>query len=434
MLFLKLLLKFKGIKKVDAFLHDDPDYLYCYKDISIVEFINLYLKHSFDSSNPYPFAIFSYIKKINTWNWNYTKLINTTYFNSMPSSYVIDALLINHLSIDGYEDFVNYMIAKLENKDIPRLKELSKIEPFTKSLPALVDKLTTYKDIDLIIALFPKLNKEDISKILNIVYLNYNYLDIKKFALSLDSIIYLEDIIYWLLDNNKIKDVLDILIGIDAKNQLENNNNTFLDFVKLLENDSPENEYIPLLAEEILNSGNFRLMYYWVITIDCIKNYEIIDNLLLNKNLNLSKFVLDLDYTYAEYVVRKICNEMEIVKLEKLVEGIFGYVEDNVIEKVDYILSLISYLRPTYEIPKGLVMNLLVYDTRYYRAILENYEFSLEERQLILSWLHLNKRYDLIAIYGSYLLSGDKNKLVAELIISDNKDTLKRLRTKEIVV
>ena len=400
------------------------------------QFINYYLSFNFEINNKYPFVILYLIN--DSEYLKHSDVINTNYFNTMPSSFAFQFLKNHQHGID--KDFVNYLISKLDEDDIKHISCELVFGAYSSlrecHLPALITKLKEHHNIDNFYLLYCELKKMRMDFIALLIN-DYSEEDIKSFALKFDRFNEIEVLIYQLIDASRVREALNIIIELSNKN--EKKEQSALDFcldavdkkkvfVAFAENANEEGkEYITRVEEEIINTDNYELMYYWFITEDGANNkkYEMLDKF-INKGVYLGKLLLTLQPKYKKYLIDK---SSELNKLNILINDLLANISNNTITEIDKVLELILSIKPDYKLSKCASITLLGYNTKHYRLLLNNYEYTQEERLQLLENLNLNGNYNLIAIYGSYYLTGNRNMIVSESIIKESTQVLRLLRS-----
>jgi len=422
----------KGIKTIDIYLDKNIELLTKLKNGELEQFLNYYLSFRFDITNNKPFSIFKYIKIS-----NYLKLSDlkhTNYFHTMPSEYVIEAIRLS----SSDEGFVNYLISKLDKENLERITGLIILGGYSEikeyRLPALLSKLKKYHNINNLYIFYWhfKSMKKDF---LNLLFESYTNEEIKAFALLHNSFAEIKEIIHTLIYNGKIDLAFDIINDMRKNEKDESGfpfmNRLFKRDIYLIFAEYAKDNFINLesIEDKIIKSDNYDLMYYWVITNNGPKKYELLDKMLVHEDLNLGKLVLSLDERYVKYVLEKICEQESNNKLNNMFKEIFSFINNNTIYQIDTILSILFIIRPSYKLSKCACITLLGYNTKHYNYLINNYEYTVEERNEILENINLIGNYSLLAIYGSYYLTGDKNCIADESIIKENSNVLKRLRS-----
>ncbi|MBE6154095.1 MAG: hypothetical protein E7163_00760 [Firmicutes bacterium] len=418
MFILKLLLKIEGTKGVDAFLNNNYDYLYGLNAEKLKKFFISYLNTPFDCSKKQYFEIYRYIKSRPIIDDEI--LTNSIYFKTMPNELVIDALKEIQIISGFYQNFINGLIKRIRVEDKDRIKKIPSLI-IAENNEAICNKLIEFKDMDLIISLIKEniITPRDISDKLT---KNFSVEEYKKIALNFDYMFLMDDIMEDLYFQDKYDDILDLLFKYKKIHPEDEQvywefAYIFTDFIEI-----PEE-----FEQAIIDTNDKELMYAWITNTKGSLKEDIIEKLMADKTY-LIRMLMNLDKRYVLFIIDKIKENPEIYNIDNLINIICSNANSENIERIDYLISCFRSYDLDSDFSKENSVLLISLNSRFSREIIGNSNFDELERKNILDSLNKSNRTDLLTIYGSYLISGDKAKLVEDEQIRKFNEPLERVR------
>lgn len=445
MFILKYLLEHGGVKRVDAFIHKFYDLYDNLSDAKQKKFIESYLKHDFDSTNPFKFAILHYVKEICDGKEQMDKLLlDSNYFRTMPNEFVsdtINAVLVNNLE-DELKDFFQSLFPR-----ISEIRELFKVPLalVNYNINTLIDSILAFKNISLIIIKLYDLNSRQRLELFQKMGDYFTIPELKDFckrdneldvdylgtifakALRDQQSEVIDAILEVVLEKQKSKAFVTKMKGKDKKdfkffvNFVKKTSDPYY-FYKAFARHVEEDEHFSLedkeaIALKIKDLNDVYLMYSWVIYTKCEVNHILIDELLNREEISLLPLFFSLSEEDLMPVLAKF-SKFDKKRIDSFITELACSVNKDNIDRVDCILT--ALLNPRVSISREDCICFMGAGSRYFGYFINLFSFTDEERKEILNRLEMNQLYDFIAVYGAYLLSGDPSKLLDGDTISNS--------------
>lgn len=179
------------------------------------------------------------------------------------------------------------------------------------------------------------------------------------------------------------------------------------------------------IAEKIFASKNINLMLAWISLIEINKNKEMIDYLVNSSTINAVKVLTCVTDGYFIYALSTIC-EKGFDFVNEILNIILENINNYPIIKVDNILVMVLEKYPEFKFGKDNAVLLIKAGSIYANFLLHNYPMTKEERLAMIDFYRNNGREDLLALYSSYLISGDTTKLLQITSVDIDLSILKR--------
>ncbi len=415
-----LILKFKGIEGVDSFLAKHEGYFENKSYSQTVRFIRKYLDHEYQERDN-NFAFLNYLDDSKTTGEFYAELIRPSkFFKTMSDKGRVD-LIDAYLSSFGDEAFINEIINNISNIDA--LKDLVRDYVMASNASTVAYKLLQVESIDLI------LESKDYWYYLQ-DYLNaditdyYSFEDIKTYLLNYSN--HNHEVIKVLTNCRGFASKEDILeaisdivvaksreMGLNDANK--NSKSDIVEFLQSIFNDLNNNDFftkedLNYIAKKIEDANNKEALIVWVSNSLCSYNYQILDKIMLDYD-NLPVLFNAFDKSYINYITTRILmgkSKLEKQKFKQYISDHYNLFDQNVMDKILFLAYTCSY-----KLSKEEIYGFLLKGSRYVRQILENYDFSEEERIKVFQVYKDNQYIDLCTLYGTYLIKGEKSALLS---------------------
>lgn len=453
---LKVLLKMGHTKMVKFFLNvTDISYLDKLKKPKLKEFIELYLQKDFRNKKD-GLEIVNYLKKaferkVFSASELDQLLVQAKYFETMPNDMV-------ELLIKKFE-----FCSGIPAKDIPNF--VSKMTSRINDSKILIELMVSYCYVDFTLAKRMLVNTGDIDTLIKAERYGGNAHD--KIALGLEliqsglyslkqferycqetnpSIYFIVDWIgeYYTLeqDENNKKKILDLLISLATveENFLQDDNRIFdlrnnkkivgYDYYmrELANNEKYSEEIKSALIKKMMEAKNYKLMCSWLNFVVAKDNKMLVEEL-MTYSPNIVALVLNsLSGDLLDYALG-ILGQKDRAFIDQVMVAIIEYSNCFSVSKLDKIVEVLTYIRPDYRFQKQFGIMLVNKRSRYTLAIFRMYNFTQEEREKIYISFKDNGMDECCTIYGAYLMSGDKNKLLNAQESEESSKNLERLRT-----
>lgn len=413
-------------------------------------FFKWYLNREYNTSNKE--AIFYYInialyKNYFTPNEIEELTINSTCFETMPNDVVYYFLSssMQRFNIKNLTLLITYLTTKIT--DIDTLINLIKIGLL--DMDYALRKLTEVKDINKLITYSKNIPSYSTSEELFVKILNsgfYSLSDIKKYIFETDlavSIVVRNLPAFYQNSSLAQQDlILDTLIEVASTPVKRTSTNMCVDletnkimsgcefYASEISNSSlwPE-EMKNKLAQKLLASKNYNFIYYWLSRdVNCSYNYEIIDNLLKEDISVIIRTLAFINDCYLEYAM------MKIVKNKDLISKLLEIIYENQkllfeISRIDNILSIVYHVHYNLKISKNNALSLILNGSVHTDRYMHEYEFNAEERDSILKRFMFKPAF--MGIYGAFLYTGDKTKLLDNKIVQTKLAEIELARKKK---
>ncbi len=457
---LENILKKEGLCAVDNYLAIcDIKKLLNDKSFSFYQFFTDYLNHDFVYNNKYPFLAIKILVE-NGYESLEEKFINCRYINTIPKTYLTDVLIILNKNYPyGCYKLLNYIINLF---DIGSMYDLigycvKNNICFKKEINiALANQLISLKNIDLIL-FASNLNNNDINRIINKeITSNFSYPDLVKYFTYYQND-YEDDTISALLNTSKktkvdktqvLGDTIKIIsTKLDTLKDVKFNkygrlNSIINEFIYDINNVIKTNELdefdLNYLAHEIAKTNNLFLIENWVLNTSCSYNYTLVDKLISQNNQYIISLIFDAqDKSYINYLVEKIFQDKYLSLLNYLLNNFNKDEKGDLviatkfgdIRNLDYLLKTMYDANPKFKIEdKNIIYALVTNGSSYTTKLLQEVEFTKEERIKILKSWKEKKLYDFYLVYGSYILNGLDGLNINESTITENREMLLSLR------
>ena len=421
-------------------------------------FFTDYLNHDFVYNIKNPFLIVKVLVE-NCYEALEDKFINCRYINTMPKEYLVNVLAILNNHSNSCFKFQKYIISLFDEERVYDLIGYclkNKVDLTTDISRALANHLIALQNIDLINEV-GTLNNPHIDLIINREIKNkFPYDDLVKYFKYYNND-YEDGTISILLDSSeeeKIEknEVLEDNVTIIASklrsldnvkiNKFGRFNSVIYDFISDINNALKMNELDELdlnyLAQEIEKTGNFLLIENWVLNTSCSYNYTLVDALIDFDYRKIISVIFDAqDKSYKNYLVEKIFKDEYLSLLNYILDSFTKDEKGDLviatkygdIKNLDYLLKTMYEKNPEFKIEdKDTIYALVTNGSSYTMKLLQEVDFTKEERiKIVKSWKE-KKLFDFYIIYGSYILNGLNGLTVNESAIAENREMLLSLR------
>jgi len=436
------MLRLGMVDKVEEILNENPNNLRGLESSELEKFIKLYLNHAFDAKKTNPFLIFQYLEigYLSIFTKDINKiLIESKYFNSMPSNFVLDALIELWDIIDNpeiiYEDFIKFLITKINDPKVLLEKELGDLSLLfdVYSGLGLEEKLLELNDMQLVSSILDDLEYSEAANFLKIISKNISKDEFKSLCLDWGvkgPIEVIFDIIFS-YSYETHEEQLDYLFDIMTKNKIKeeySDNKKVVSFfercLREIKDRKFKEEDKNYLAKKLIASKNYAKMLEWVSNIDCEANKGIIDVLIGN----ITEFILlyFISEKYIPYALTKILEQGRTNNMGVPTRDAIFYGEYN-IERLNLILDSLYDIEPNIKFSKDITIKLLKRGVNKFASLIFNYDLSYLEKMEIFDSLTEIKS-DWLIVYGSYLLSG--NEALA-LKTSEGNEALRKIKARK---
>lgn len=416
---LNTILRFFGTKGANVILNfDEYGFIRAAREKQR-EFFKSYLAYDFEPGKT-QFDILSFLadKTIFSNEEADDLLVHSNYFRMMPDVLIYPLLMKLEDGHYPYPEFSKYLIKRLNNP-----LELALLSSKYES-SQLAKQLVQSCDIDNLINVYVSLNDSFRNAYLNREIANYYSLkDIQRYCLETKiGVLEILNIFSYLLKREEKVQVIDTMVEVVLKK------NHILGRVKGQERTPFEifygyvNTYfledIDTVALSVLKSDNTVLMYQWVLNTKSKHNTDIVDRLIMMKDY---LFIGYLTGEYLEYAIKKMIADN---KLLEFVDRICMMATVYEVNQLDLVIDSIYRLNPGFELSRKQALEVIKAGSKYALKMLEKYDFEQEERDEIYRFY---KRIgsELGNLFGAYLISGEKNKLLSE-------EQMKKVREKNV--
>ncbi len=426
---LNAILKLKGVQGVDEYIKNNDFWFSQISDDKLLDFVKKYLAYPFVPREN-AFKILDYMDMISDGvlpSKDYGKLIyDSTYFKTMPKEYAVDfmkAWLVSSGDVKIINNLIKYITKK---EDLEEIMQFYIGEDISQEV---ADKLIELRDFSLILDSRRYVLNRYLDKL---IPENFTIEEIKdeviryvKGAKSVDSITGTIDFILEYSDKKKVIDLLiDILKEVKVINRFWSE--LYLNQIVFLATNFDMNDY-DRIAKKIEETEDEDLLMNWVLHTSCPYNYYLVDRL-MKSNKNRLLLVTAEDKNYISYMINNMEDkeQQEFIKYVILRSNMIGIELTDLVVSICFSEGIISK-----SFDKEMAYNLIINGSKYTYYFLNKYsllDFNLEERRIILKKWRLLGLGDYCTIYGSYLISGDKNMLPSYENIEENKEMLRSLR------
>ncbi len=354
----KLLDKIKRKKKVSANVDNDIIHEVCLRtlntpfDFKNIEIIKLYLCF-FDRSS----------------NESERELINSTYFNTMPSEYVsevIESFYLYPINIQQYKTFINSLISKVSNK-IETDKLISLDRKYNLQLN-LTDIILKYYDLASIYELYSGLEYSNkIYDLANKFSMYFSLDEAKEFFLHYYKMGIDFGLLIWLLCDYSIEFEKQVDTVFSILNEIKKE-----DYPRLISWLCEKRGIIRYINEKTLESNNLAFQFAWITSDDAkLCSNEIIENL-VKQGYHLKELVQNAK-SILPFIVRLIYE-----KDEKILDSILSEISENQNIDMDNILMSVRFLKE-YKIKRDIAVRLLKRGTTHYHYLIQLYKYTTGE-------------------------------------------------------
>ncbi len=184
------------------------------------------------------------------------------------------------------------------------------------------------------------------------------------------------------------------------------------------------------LAMKIYETGDTVFVFEWLNKVDCDYNYTMIEGLLLKESIIIFNMLVYLDSTELLTYALDHLLLCEMPKIKEVLHMLWQGSDNLPIFKIEMVLDKLFAKYPGYKLEKDEVISLICAGTKYTELFLKSYELNAEDRGTILGVYIENNETELLVVYGSYLMTGDKSKLVNGEALDIDIEVLKLMREK----
>lgn len=184
------------------------------------------------------------------------------------------------------------------------------------------------------------------------------------------------------------------------------------------------------LAQKLIDTANWKFMCAWLQFIESPLNVKMIDILLSFTPSVIVMMLLSVNAIYFEQATR---NLME--KDKNVINAVISILcsEPNIsdISRIDEILEVLFYVHPEYKISHDLIIKLIEAGSLYTYNFFKGEEFSEDERKHIYDYYICHECNLYLSLFGAFLHSGEKEKLLSSEEMEPLKEKILRERKKQ---
>ena len=188
------------------------------------------------------------------------------------------------------------------------------------------------------------------------------------------------------------------------------------------------------ISKNLLQNKNWRFINeLFFNSFESDNDYDMIDAL-MKENVEVVEDTLSsISDKYLEYALVKLLN-----RDRDFINEVIAYILNDYnklrylfdIERIDMILDFVYYRFHDFKILKVWAINLIKLGSKYIPKFMSEYDFTKEEREDIFESYKLSDS-DFERVYGSYLLTGDKDYWVSEKEAKEQFARFERCRIKK---
>lgn len=188
------------------------------------------------------------------------------------------------------------------------------------------------------------------------------------------------------------------------------------------------------ISKNLLQNKNWRFINeLFFNSFESDNDYDMIDAL-MKENVEVVEDTLSsISDKYLEYALVKLLN-----RDRDFINEVIAYILNDYnklrylfdIERIDMILDFVYYRFHDFKILKVWAINLIKLGSKYIPKFMSEYDFTKEEREDIFESYKLSNS-DFERVYGSYLLTGDKDYWVSEKEAKEQFARFERCRIKK---
>ena len=409
--------------KVDAFLNNNPGYLNCLPPKTVREIILKYLGCSFVPNED--FIIIKCMKDLNI-NLNDARkmLKESNYINTMSLEYLPNFLYNYYLYYKDEEVVLDYINNLNDGEILQRIiylcvhkgKSNRNIGNNSNICEALIKKAAEFQNVDLTLLCidnYPLLLQVFDSNKLNIK-------DIKKYILSNSD--YNNDVelltVFRELDSNLLDTLFEVLIKkIRAMNKKDADYYMKQFFKGMISTNKYNENSLDYLALKIDSLNNISIILLWLMNTKCSANYFLLDKYFDSINCNI---LLDaLDKGYIKSIFLKYIHKNKFREAQEFIKLCIAN-----LDKMESEVTTLLKIGRSYPnlLDEESILKLIRFNNKYIIYFVYDYDLSEKIRFEILNIFKKENKYDLAVIYGAYLISGDKTKLLNEREIEKSEE------------
>lgn len=445
--------KLLGINFADSYLSDNNTFYNFFQKVGkeeAREFIIWYLSKPYNRSNKYTFLYVNEIMVRGLLDSDEVDeiLISSTYMDTIPVPVLTSMILEYACPLEFLPKFIQFISAKIVNYDnkefLRTILESGRVNFMVKD--ACIERTIKVSSIDEAIESLRCYNYESKIQVDKRVMDSdkYSLDDIKKFCVAGDNST--TNIVEWfgiLLEKSdsdyKKNETINALIEVaEAVSSKVSETNKLIDvrnghviegyeyFAREISKSPKYTQDIKnKIAEKILVTGNTLFMLPWISYVESNKTCDMIDYL-VNFSVDMAVRVLAFVPTnLLVYAVRKVTDKGPDYTT-KVMDTVLGQISSCPIDTIDSILVNVCESYPKFKISRENALLLIKAGSIYTTSLLHSHSFNSEERLDILNTYNENGRGDLVAIYSSYLISGDTTKIVHRTSVDVDLSTLRR--------
>lgn len=373
-------------------------------------------------------------------------LSNSLFAKSLPSDLLEYIYNINSFICPLWPKFNLIMVNKLAEKD-GLLERVMRSTCNDYILKLVVDKLTELpiKEINVNLSSISYLDQQLLVKEL-VEKGNYTLLELKKFMIDNDLPISIIVPVFGFLleksreeEQNQVLDVfLELINEFVAKTKNENTAHKLIDirsghvtqeyelFVLEISKCSSYNETIrDKIAAKILALGNEEFMLYFVAHINSLKTIEMINHLVdVSIDMAIKVFALVPSELFNYTLNRIIAKEESYAKA--IVDIMIENTDNFSIDTIGSVLKGVAQVYPKFKVGPKNAISLVKKGSKYSKILISYYHFSKEDRTEIINAYVSEGREDLMAVYGGYLISGHRARIVEGKDVDIDLNVLRR--------
>lgn len=434
---INILMKLKRTTKIEnRIMRDRSDKLSQLTEKQYKKFLTWYLNQEYSLNAAYPLAVFSILSKSTT-------KLSVEEIDEMS----IDSKMLNSISKEQVYSFFksNGYLHMLDLKNFPLLSTYltSRIGDNEHLIDLLnrgvtmdedyaLRELAGTQDIKLVTSFSKRLthsvDNENLARQV-IASNNYTLQEIKQYFLSTNTLKQTIVDCYATLYNNaqtveeKKQIIASLLELIEtqflqfSEKEDEEVNTTYEEYAYIINhNKAWTNEMKNSLASKLNETNNHDFIYHWFISdVECDYNFDLIDTMSKKCPSICASLLASVGDKYVDYTYTKIaaCSKD---KMSEVIEDLCKEIDAVEVSRIDEILAIHYYKNYNFKLSKESALNLIYNGSKYTPKFIDEYELSAEERENILDYYQYNAGF--LALYGAYLHSGDRTKLLSKDLIA----------------
>lgn len=445
MLKLNVLMQFNLISRIEKLiLQNNGEYFLRLNKKEFTKFLNWYFSQEYQSAKEHQSAPFKCLELATNTLDNEDideQAISSKFFTSIPEeriySFFKTGCYYPVLDLKTFPLLQTYLTSRItDNQNLINLLNRS----ISIDADYAYRKLAEEELKQLIKYFISLMHREDRDNFAFQIFKNHSLEDLKKFFENVDCPIYIIVEGFTRNYNNEpsqevksqILDTLISLFGLSSSPTLETPieenyyHKTYEEYARNISANKNVTEKMKnQLAQKLLKDKNYDFIYYWFTSdIECAYNYQIIATMTKEDANICTRLLMAINDKYLEHAFMKIENQGK-EKVAQVIREICEKLEFFEISRVDKILAMVYFKDYNFQISKESAFNLVLAGSIHIPRFINDFEYAENEREMILA--SFENSPDLLSLYGAYLHSGSKDKLLPK---SENERKLAQMRTR----